>query len=89
MYLSDTTAVASIHWDKGMIADFRVDVNKEFGRLWAVYENLSSSHGEFRNNMQAINETLMKTQKAHEDCATLQAARLKILGKGKKCNTIV
>lgn len=94
-------AVASIHWDKGTIADFRMDVNKqiadlrmgmnkqiedlrtdvnkEFGRLWAANEKLLSSHGKLRNNMQAIKETLKKTQNAQEDCATLQAARLEIL----------
>lgn len=71
------------------IADLRTDVSKEFGRLWAANENLLSSHGVLRNNMQAINETLKKTQKAQEDCAALQAARLEILNKGKKCNTII
>lgn len=62
---------------------------KEFGRLWAANENLLSSRGDLRNNIQAIKKLLKKTQKAQEDCATLQAARLEILTKGKKCNTIL
>lgn len=89
-------AVVSIHWDKGTLADFKMDVNKQIADLRMEVNKqrtdlskLLLSHGEIRNNVQVINETLKKTQKAQEDCATLQAARLEILKKGLKCNTIL
>lgn len=92
--LGGTTAaligtVASIHWDKGTISDFRTEVNTEFGKLWRAnervlssldnlyrsHEKLYRSHEELRLNMHAINETLKKTLKAQEECAALQAAK--------------
>lgn len=53
--------VARTHWDKGMLADFRMDVNKEIADLSSDLSKLLLSHGELRNNLQMINEALKKT----------------------------
>ena len=71
------------------IADLKMDVNKQITDLRTDLNSLLLSHGELRNNVQVLNETLKRTQKAQEDCATLQAARLEIVKKGKKCNTLL
>ncbi len=93
-------AGASIYWGGGLLADFRMetnkqiadlkmDVNKQITDLRTDLNSLLLSHGELRNNVQVINETLKRTQKAQEDCATLQAARLEIVKKGKNCNILL
>lgn len=88
--------IASIHWDKGALRDFRMEVNQEFAKLWADNERhwaatqkLLDSHLELRANLQAINDTLKKTQKVQEDCAALQAARLNLVKKDKKGDKIL
>ncbi|WP_375449236.1 hypothetical protein [uncultured Nostoc sp.] len=81
--------MASAHWDRGALRDFRMEVNQEFAKLWAANRKLMDSHLEIRENLQAINDTLKKTQKAQEDCAMLQAARLNLIKKDKKGDKIL